>query len=321
MRAVVRTRYGPPDVIRIEEVPKPTAGAGQIFVKVHAASVNRSDWETLTGRPFYARLEGLRRPKRPILGTDFAGTVEEVGEEVTEFSVGDRVFGDAMYRGNATFADYVAISEKAAVVRMPEGLDFDHAATLPQAGSLALQGLARVRPTVAGDRVLIVGAGGGGGTFAIQMAKQAGAHVTAADVEGKLDAMRDLGADRVIDALAENHLKAGPYDRILDFVGRRSVHRNRRALAPGGVYSVVGGPIRRLLAATLIGRPMSRFSSKDIGVLMAKQRRTDLVDLAEMVVDGTLRPIIHDTFTLDGAPEALRQLGANEVIGKAVLTL
>jgi NADPH:quinone reductase-like Zn-dependent oxidoreductase len=321
MRAVVRRRYGPPEIIRVEDVPKPEVAAGHIVVRVRAASVNRSDWEVLIGSPPYARGEGLRRPRTQILGTDFAGTVEAVGEGVSGFAVGDRVFGDAMYHGGSTFAEHVSIPEKAAVVPMPDGLDFESAATLPQAGSLAIQGMQRVRAVAAGDRVAIVGAGGGGGTFAIQLARNAGARVTAVDLAGKLDSMKDLGADRVVDAEFENHLKLGPYDRILDFVGRRSVHGNRRALAPGGVYSVVGGPVRRLAAATLIGRPVSKLSSKDIGVLMARQRRTDLVDLAEMVVQGDLTPVVYRIYSLDEAADALADLGANEVFGKAVITI
>lgn len=319
MRAVTRTRYGTPDVIEVAEVPTPEPSDQQILVRIRAASINRSDWEVLVGSPPYARMEGLRRPKQPILGTDFAGTVEKVAPDVTAFEVGDRVFGDAMYNGGATLAEYVAISEKAAIVALPEGLDFERASTLPQAGALALQGMNRVRPVASGDRVLIVGAGGGGGTLAIQLARNAGAHVTAVDMPAKLAAMRALGADRVVDATAENHLKLGPYDRILDFVGRRSIGANRRALARGGIYSIVGGPVRRLLGAVVFGWPASKLGSKHIGILMVRQRRSELTALAEMVIDGTLSPVIHGTYSLDDAAQAIRELGANEVIGKAVV--
>ena len=321
MRAATRARYGAPEVIRIEEVPTPKVGPGRILVRVRAASVNRSDWEALTGSPPYARLDGVRRPKTQILGTDFAGTVEAVGEGVTSFHVSDRVFGDAMHHGGSTFAEYVSISEKAAVVPMPDGLGFEAAATLPQSGSLALQALRRVRPTAPGARVLIVGAGGGGGTFGIQMAKGLGAHVTAVDNSGKLAAMRDLGADRVIDHVSEDYVSAGPYDRIVDFVGSRSFDSNRRALAPGGIYSIVGGPVRRLLGAAAFGWVASKLGSKHIGVLVAKQRRDDLETLAEMVVDGDITPVIHQTYSLDEVPDALSELGANRVVGKAVISI
>jgi NADPH:quinone reductase-like Zn-dependent oxidoreductase len=299
----------------------PEVGAGRILIRVRAASVNRSDWEALTGSPPYARMDGLRRPKTQILGSDLAGTVEAVGEGVTSFRPGDAVFGDAMYFGGSTFAEFVSVSQKASLILIPAGLTFESAATLPQSGVLALQGLRRVRPTVAGDRVLINGAGGGGGTYAIQLARRVGAHVTAVDNAGKLEAMRALGADHVIDYATENYVKSGPYDRILDFVGSRSFTANRRALAPGGVYSIVGGPVRRLLSAVTFGWLASKAGSKHIGLLMAKQSRDDMTALAEMVTQGILTPVIHRVYSLDETADALRDLGHDRVLGKAVITI
>ena len=241
MRAVVYDRYGPPDVLRIENVPKPSPAAGQVLVRVAATSVNLSDWETLRGSPLYSRIGGLRSPARRTLGSDIAGWVEAVGPGVTRFRPGDEVYGDNLALKGG-FAEY-AIAPESALARKPAELTFAEASTIPQAGAIAWQG---TDGAGAGHRVLINGAGGGSGSFAIQLAKRLGAHVTGVDNAGKLDFMRSLGADEVIDYRSEDFTRGDePYDLILDLVAHRSVFAYRRALAPGGRYRCVGGSVRR----------------------------------------------------------------------------
>jgi NADPH:quinone reductase-like Zn-dependent oxidoreductase len=322
VRALVYHRYGSPEALELAEVPTPKMTEGRLLIRVRAASVNRSDWESLTGRPAYVRMSGgMFKPKGSILGSDVAGVVEEVGDGVTDFTVGDRVFGDLLYYGASCFAEYVAVSEKAPLAAIPEGLSFEQAATLPQSGALALQGLIRVRETAADDRVLIVGAGGGGGTFAVQMARARGAEVTAVDNSGKMEDLRRLGADHVVDYAVENVTRSNDrFDRVIDFVGSHSVFAFRRILARNGVYSIVGGPMRRLLGTVTFGWLMSKLGSKSLGVLLAKPNRKHLVEVASEVVGGRLVPQIHHTYTLEEAARALEDLGAGRVFGKAVIT-
>ena len=249
MRAVVYDRYGRPELLRVDHVPRPVPSADQVLVRVASTSLNLSDWECLRGSPFYARIGGLRTPARSTLGSDIAGRVEAVGADVTRFRPGDEVYGDNLgLKGG--FAEY-AVAPESALAPKPEQLTFSEASTIPQAGAIALQGTADVAP---GMRVLINGAGGGSGSFAIQLAKRAGAHVTAVDNAGKLDFMRSLGADEVIDYLREDFTRgAEPYDRILDLVAHRSVFAYRRALARGGRYRCVGGSVPTLIRVVTVG--------------------------------------------------------------------
>ena len=234
MKAVVYDRYGTPEVLRVEDVPMPSPGAGQVLVKVAATSINLSDWECLRGSPSYARIGGLRSPAHRTLGSDIAGWVEAVGAGVTRFAPGDEVYGDNLALKGG-FAEY-AIAPESALTLKPRELTFVEASTIPQAGAIALQGTARA---AAGRRVLINGAGGGSGSFAIQLAKRAGAHVTGVDNAGKLDLMRSLGADEVIDYRSDDFTRGHePYDVILDLVAHRSVFAYRRALAAGGQLSL-----------------------------------------------------------------------------------
>ena len=235
-------RYGSPDVLRIEDVPVPSPGAGQVRVQVAATAVNLSDWEGLRGRPGYARLGGLRSPRRRTLGSDIAGVVDAVGEGVTRFRTGDEVYGDnlALMGG---FAEY-ALAPESALAPKPAGLTFAEASTIPQAGAIALRGTERVGP---GSRVLINGAGGGSGALAIQLARRRGAHVTGVDNAAKLDFMRAVGAHEVVDYRREDFTRtATPYDLVLDLVAHRSVFAYRRSLARGGTYRCVGGSVRAL---------------------------------------------------------------------------
>jgi NADPH:quinone reductase-like Zn-dependent oxidoreductase len=322
MKAIIYDRYGGPEVLQLAEVDKPALKDNGLLIRVHAASVNRSDWEGLTGSPAYVRMGGMFKPKSKILGSDIAGTVVEVGKDVTRFGVGDEVFGDILYAGAGAFGEFVSVPESSPMALKPAGLTFEDAAALPQAGVLGIQGMRAKGGVQLGQRVLINGAGGGGGTFAIQVARSLGAEVTGVDSTIKLDMMRSVGADKVIDYTSEDFSK-GPdkYDRILDFAGRRSIFAYRRALAEGGVYLVVGGPARRLLQAFLVGGLISKLGSKSLGVLMARPNSKDLEFLADEVVAGRIKPVIDQTFPLAEVPEALRRLGEGRSLGKIVITV
>lgn len=302
----------------MKEVTNPVPGPRDLIIEVHAASVNRSDWEVLTGKPLYARVGGLVRPKQQILGTDIAGRVEAVGSEVETFKPGEEVFGDIMYHGGGAFAEYVRVPDTAPLARKPPTLGFAEASTLPQAGVIALQGVSgRVESH---DRVLINGAGGGAGAFALQMAKMAGADVTGVDNGYKQAFIRSIGADDVIDYTQADYTKSGTYDLILDLVCERSMFAIRKAVAPGGRYRVVGGNTRSLLSAATVGRLLA-FGNRDIGVLGVRPNRDDLLALAEMVATGALRVTIDRSYPLEGVTEALERLGEGRVLGKLVIEM
>ena len=316
MRAVVYDRYGPPDVLRIENLPKPSPAARQVLVKVAATSVNLSDWETLRGSPLYSRIGGLRSPARRILGSDIAGWVDAVGPAVTRFRPGDEVYGDnLMLMGG--FAEY-AIAPESVLAHKPAALTFAEASAIPQAGVIALQG---TDGAGAGQRVLINGAGGGSGSFAIQLAKRHGAQVTGVDNAGKLDFMHAVGADNVIDYRSEDFTRSGPYDLILDLVAHRSVFAYRRALAPGGRYRCVGGSVRALLRVLTIGSAAGRLTHRRLGVLAVREGPTYFEPVAELCVAGELTIHIDRTFTLDEVPEALARVGEGRALGKVVVSL
>ena len=316
MRAAVYDRYGSPDVLRVEDVPVPSPGAGQVLVKVAATSVNLSDWECLRGSPLYARLGGLRTPARRTLGSDIAGWVDTVGEGVTRFEPGDEVYGDNLALKGG-FAEY-AVAAEAALAFKPAKLTFVEASTIPQAGSIALQGMDGV---AAGDRVLVNGGGGGSGAFAIQVAKRLGAHVTGVDNAGKLDFMRSVGADEVIDHRSEDFTRGRqPYDLVLDLVAHRSVFAYRRALARGGRYRCVGGSTRSLLRVATIGWLAGRVSGRRMGVLAVKEGPDHFVPMTELCVAGEVSINIDRSFELDEVPEALAYLGEGRALGKVVVT-
>ncbi|MET0523470.1 MAG: NAD(P)-dependent alcohol dehydrogenase [Nocardioides sp.] len=315
MKAVVYDRYGSPDVLRIEDVPIPAPAAGQVRVKVAATSINLSDWENLRGSPAYARLGGLRRPAHRTLGSDIAGVVDAVGDGVTRFRTGDEVYGDnlALMGG---FAEY-AVAAESSLAAKPVQLTFAEASTIPQAGAIALKGTARVE---AGNRVLINGAGGGSGVFAIQLAKRLGAHVTGVDNAAKQDFMRSLGADEVIDYRRDDFTRTTtPYDLILDLVAHRSVFAYRRALAPGGSYRCVGGSVRALLRVLIVGAVIGRGTGRSIGVLVVKEGPPHFQPVADLCVSGELRIHIDRVFPLDEAAAALTHHGEGRALGKVVV--
>jgi NADPH:quinone reductase-like Zn-dependent oxidoreductase len=316
VKAAVYDRYGTPDVMRIEDVATPAPGAGQVLVKVAATSINLSDWECLVGSPMYARIGGLRSPARRTLGSDIAGTVEAVGDGVTGLKPGDEVYGDNLQLKGG-FAEFAVAPEKA-LARKPEALSFAEASTIPQAGPIALQG---TDGAAAGSRVLVNGGGGGSGSFAIQLAKRHGAHVTGVDNAGKLDFMRSLGADEAIDYRREDFTRAGErYDLILDLVAHRSVFAYRRALAPGGRYLCVGGPVRALLRILTVGWLAGRLTRRRIGVLAVRMGPARFEPLAELCVAGDVRIHIDRTFALDELPAALAYVGEGRALGKVVVS-
>ncbi|HEU4319541.1 MAG TPA: NAD(P)-dependent alcohol dehydrogenase [Acidimicrobiia bacterium] len=319
VKAMVYERYGPPEVLELRDVDTPVPGDRDLLIRMVAASVNRSDWEGLIGKPLYARMGGLRRPRRPILGSDVAGRVVEVGSAVESFRVGDEVFGDVMYHGGSAFAEYVCVPETAPIVHKPATISFADASALPQAAVIALQGTSgSVAP---GSRVLVNGAGGGAGAFAVQMAKAAGAEVTGVDNALKQEFILSLGADHVLDYAATDYTKmVSGYDLILDLVCERSMFAIRRVVAPGGRYMVVGGSVPALLSAATVGRLLSTGGRK-IGVLMVRPNREDLLRVARMAATGSLRAVIERTYPLDGVPEALRHLGEGRALGKLVIEI
>lgn len=317
MRAAVYDQYGGPEVLRVAEVPMPSPGAGQVRVRVAATSVNLSDWESLRGTPLYARLGGLRSPARPTLGSDIAGWVDAAGDGVTRFQAGDEVYGDNLALKGG-FAEYT-VAAASALTTKPAELTFAQASTIPQAGAIALQG---TDGAAAGQRVLVNGGGGGSGSFAIQLAKRLGAHVTGVDNARKLDFMRALGADEVIDHRHEDFTRrTPPYDLVLDLVAHRSVFAYRRALAPGGRYRCVGGSVRALLRILTVGWAAGRITGRRIGVLAVKEGPAHFEALADLCVRGDVGIHIDRTFGLDEVPEALAHVGQGRALGKVVVTV
>jgi NADPH:quinone reductase-like Zn-dependent oxidoreductase len=316
MKAVVYDRYGPPGVLRVEEVPVPSPGPDQVLVEVAATSINLSDWECLRGTPSYARIGGLRAPRRRTLGSDIAGRVAAVGSEVTRFRVSDAVYGDNLQLKGG-FAEY-AVAPASALAHKPDTMTFAEASTLPQAGAIALQGTAEV---AAGQRVLINGAGGGSGAFAVQLAKRAGAHVTGIDNAGKLEFIRSLGADDAGDYRRQDFSDFAPFDRILDLVATRSPFACRRALAPGGRYQCVGGAVRRLLPIVTIGAAVGRATGRRVGMLAVSEGPTHFEPLAARCLSGDVRIHIDRTFALGEVPQALAYVGEGHSLGKVVVAI
>ncbi len=313
MRAVVYTEYGTPDVLEVQEIDTPTIKDGELLVRVHASSINSWDWDLLRGKPWITRIGGLRTPQHPVLGADIAGVVEAVGKDVTRFQPGDEVFGDLSASGWGGLAEYTAAKEKA-VVHKPPSMTFEQAAAIPQAAILALQGLRDKKQIQPGQKILINGAGGGTGTFGIQIAKSHGAEVTGVDSAPKLDMMRSVGADHVIDYATEDFTKNGErYDLILDVVANRSIGAYKRSLAPDGVCVVVGGTTATLLKALVLG-------GRKVTILVHKPNTTDLGLLADMFDAGTIVPMIDRSYALNDAAEALRYFGEGGVQGKIVVT-
>jgi NADPH:quinone reductase-like Zn-dependent oxidoreductase len=319
MKAIVYTKYGPPDVLQLKEVAKPTPKDNEVLVEVHAASVNDWDWGLLRGKPFVNRLLfGLRKPKVKILGCDIAGRVEAVGRNVKQFQPGDEVFGDISGCGMGGFAEYVCARENV-LAQKSASMTYEEAAVVPQAAVLALQGLRKgqIQP---GQKVLINGAGGGVGTFGVQIAKSFGAEVTGVDSTGKLDMVRSIGADQVIDYTKEDFTKSGRrYDLILDVVVYRSIFDYKRALSPKGIFVMIGGSIPRVFLIALTAPLITR--SKKLVILAHKPNSKDLVFMNNLFEAGKVVPVIDRRYPLSEVAEALRYFGKGHVQGKVVVTV
>ena len=320
MKAIVYTEYGPPEILQLKEVPEPTPRDDEVLIKVQAASVNRSDWEMLRGKPLFARIGGLLRPRRQILGSDIAGRVEVTGRNVTRFRPGDEVFGDNLPRMGG-FAEYVCARESALALK-PASMTFEEVAAIPQSAVIALQGIRDKGQVQPGQQVLISGAGGGAGTFAVQLAKLYGAEVTGVDNTGKLDFMRSLGADHVIDYTREDFTMNGKhYDLILDVVAHRSVFAYKRALRANGSYFLAGGSVATILQILLLGPLIRGTTGKRLRILAVRPNLEDMVHVTELYEAGKIVPVIDRRYSLGEVPEALRYLGEGRTKGKVVITL
>jgi NADPH:quinone reductase-like Zn-dependent oxidoreductase len=317
MKAVVYTRYGSPDVLRFTDVERPAPKDNEVLVKVHAVSLNRSDWETLRGKPLYARIMGPFRPRHHILGSDIAGRVEATGRATTRFQAGDDVFADILsYMGG--FAEYVSVPETA-LAPMPAGMSYEEAAALPQAGAIALQGISDKGQVQPGQRVLINGAGGGSGMYAVQLAKLQGAEVTGVDNPEKLEFMRSLGADHVLDYTRADFTRNGRYyELILDLAAHRSALAYKGSLVPGGRYLFVGGSVATLLQVLLVGPLLGRAEGKMLRLLAVRLGAEHLGPLVALCQAGKIATVIDRRYRLSEVPEALRYLGEGHAKGKLV---
>lgn len=321
MKAIVYTRYGSPDDLELKEIDKPVPKDDEVLIKVHAVSINDWDWQLLNGSPFINRLiNGLFKPKRSILGSDIAGQIETVGKNVKQFKPGDEVYGDLSGDWGG-FAEYVCARESFVALK-PAEATFAEAAAIPQAGLLALQGLrdaGRIQP---GQKLLINGAGGGVGTFAIQLARLYGVYeVTGVDNAGKLELLRSMGFNQVIDYTKEDFTQKGQrFDLILDTKTNRSIFKYIRSLNPNGVYATVGGSIFRILLIFLAGPLISLLSKRHLRVVPLKQNR-DLAYMNELCNAGKIKPVIEGTYKLNDLPQAMRHFGEGKHKGKLVIIM
>lgn len=323
MKAVIYRCYGSPDVLEITEVAKPVPAADEVLVKVKAAAVNPLDWHYMRGTPYFLRLigSGLGAPTDPRLGVDFAGTVEAVGSAVTRFRPGDEVFGGA----NGAFAEYVTVNAERAIVRKPSNISFEQAAAVAIAGTTALQALRDTGRLEAGQHVLINGASGGVGTFAVQIAKALGAEVSGVCSTRNQDMVRSIGADRVFDYTREDYTKSGQrFDLILDMVGNHGLLANRHVLTSNGVYVGIGGKAGNWLGplmGPIKAMALSPFVDQEFTAFLARLRQEDLAFLADLMAEGKLVPVIGSQFSLDEVPQAIRHSEDGHARGKIIITV
>jgi NADPH:quinone reductase-like Zn-dependent oxidoreductase len=322
MKAIVQTEYGSPDVLSLREVDRPVVSDSKVLVRIHATSVHAGDWHLMRGDPWIVRLMfGLFKPKIQILGTDIAGTVEAIGLEVTQFKLGDQVFGDLSECGFGGFAEYVSVPESALVLK-PENLTFEEAAIVPVSALAALKGLRDVGKIQSGQQVLINGAAGGVGSFAVQIAKAYGAIVTAVCSSHNTERMRSIGADDTLDYTQKDITQTSKqYDLILDIAAYRSPFDYLPILKPKGTYVVVGGSITRIFQVMIFGSLISKLTGRNILPLASNPSQTDLLALKSMIESGTIVPIIDRTYNLGEVPIALRRLEERKVSGKISIRL
>ena len=323
MKAIVRDEYGPPEVLQLRDVDKPAPGPGDVLVRVEAASVNTADLEHLRGEPRITRVEsGWRRPRNRRVGFDLAGRVESIGDGVESLQPGDAVWADLFDSGGGAFAEYVSVPhEKLAPI--PSGLSTEVAATVPHSGLLAWQGLTARGPIESGQKVLVIGAGGCVGPFALQVAKAFGAEVTGVDHTGKLELMRSVGADHVIDFTEEDFANNGlRYDLILDIAAQRSVLDCRRSLAPRGRHVLIARSLGGFFGAAVLGVGISMAGSKRMGVFMWRpNNREDLDRVGRLLATGQITPLIDRSYPLSDTPAALRYVDEGKARGKVVITV
>lgn len=322
MKAIVYTEYGSPDVLRLEDLAKPVPKDNEVLVKVHASSVNAGDWHLLRADPFLVRLMfGLLKPRINILGADIAGKVEAVGGGATRFQSGDAVFGDISGSGFGAFAEYACVPE-AVLAPKPAGLTFAEAAAVPAASVTALQALRDTGKIQPGQKVLINGASGGVGTFAVQIAKSFGAEVTGVCSTRNLERVRALGADHAIDYTVEDFAQNGPqYDLILAANGDRSLFDYKRALKPHGAYVMTGGAMKQFFQVLLLGPWLSMAGTKKFGNVLVAPNKEDLAFLTTLIESGQVAPVIDRRYPLSEVPEAIRYLEEGHAQGKVVITL
>ena len=322
MKAIVYKKYGPPDVLELKDVEKPIPKDNQVLVKIQAASVNYGNLVLLKGEPFLARFAfGLLKPKYPIPGGDIAGKVEAVGKDVTQFRPGDEVFGDLSGCGWGGFAEYVAVPEKALALK-PANLSFEEAAAVPMASVTALQGLRDKGKIQSGQEVLIYGASGGVGTFAVQIAKALGAKVTAVCSTRNVSIAKSIGADHVIDYMDEDFTgKTERYDLILAANGHQPISVYKRALNPNGIFVHVGGSGAQMFQAMVLGPWISMTERKKVGVFLQRANQKDLFNIKELLEAGKVRPVIDRQYTLSQVPEAIRYFAEGHAQGKVVIKM
>ena len=323
MKAIVCTKYGPPEVLQLKEVAKPAPKDDEVLISVYAASVNSRDWRLMRANPFFIRLTagGLLKPKNPILGVDMAGQVEAVGRNVKQFRPRDEVFGYLSRYGGRTFAEYVCASENEIALK-PVNLSFEQAAAVPLAAITALQGLRHKGNLQPGQKVLINGASGGVGTFAVQIAKSFGAEVTGVCSTRNLDMVRSIGADHVIDYKVENFTRNGQrYDLILAANGYHPISDYLRALSPEGIYVVAGGSMVQLFQASLQGRRASKTGSQRTYVVSMVQNQKDLIFMKELLESGKIVPVIDGCYLVSKTAEAFRYFEKVHAKGKVVITM
>jgi len=323
MKAIIYEKYGPPNVLQLTEVEKPTPKDDEVLVKVMAASLNAGDWHALRGTPFLQRLEsGFPKPKYKILGADVAGQVEAIGANVNQFQPGDDVYGDLYWCGFGAFAEYGCVPEDSLALK-PTNVTYEAAAAVPQAAFTALHALRDQGQIQPGQQVLINGASGGVGTFAVQIAKVFGADVTGVCSPRNLEMVRSIGADHVIDYTQEDFTQnEQQYDLIVDIAANHSLSDLKRVLTSQGICVVVGfSTLVHMLKVTLLGPWISKTGSQKIGMLMPEENKQDLTDMKELLESGKITPVVDRRYTLSEVPEAIRYLEAGHARGKVVITL
>jgi NADPH:quinone reductase-like Zn-dependent oxidoreductase len=322
MKAVVYTEYGSPDVLNFEEIQKPIPGEDEVLIKIHAAALTAGDVIVLKGEPFVTRFAtGLLEPKNTIPGKEIAGRVETVGQNVTQFQPGDEVFGDLSVASWGAFAEYVAVPESAIALK-PTNLTFEEAAAVPESAVVALQGLRDKGKIQHGQKVLINGASGGVGLYAVQIAKAFGAEVTAVCSTRNMEMVRSLGADHVIDYTQEDFTQNGKrYDLILAVNGYHPISDYRRALSSEGIYVATGGSMKQSLQAIMIGPFISMTGGKKMGGMLVKPNQNDLVFIKELIEANKVKPVIDRRYPLSKAADAFHYMGEGRAQGKVVITV